>query len=57
MDMVEFQDVTLDSTTKIASVGAGVRLGNMAVKLFNLGRRGYDFSPSLAFPAFFFGEP
>ena len=38
--MQEFQKVTLDSTTKIASVGAGVRLGNMATKIFQLGQRG-----------------
>lgn len=41
MDMIKFQDVTLDSDTHIASVGAGVRLGNMASKLFTLGGRAY----------------
>lgn len=41
IDMVGFQDVTLDSTTQIASVGAGMRLGNMASKLFGLGGRAY----------------
>jgi len=39
IDMVEFQSVTLDRTTQIATVGAGVRLGNLATKLFQLGGR------------------
>jgi FAD/FMN-containing dehydrogenase len=39
IDMLEFQNVTVDSTTNIASVGAGIRLGNMASKLFALGGR------------------
>ncbi|KAL0630899.1 hypothetical protein Q9L58_010247 [Maublancomyces gigas] len=38
LDLSEFQDVTLDSSN-IASVGGGVRLGNMATKIFNLGQR------------------
>lgn len=41
IDMVGFQDITLDSTTQIASVGAGMRLGNMASKLFSLGGRAH----------------
>lgn len=42
IDMVAFQDVKVDSTTQIASVGAGVRLGNMASQLFNnYGGRAY----------------
>jgi FAD/FMN-containing dehydrogenase len=40
LDMMEFQNITLDTNTKIATVGAGVRLGNMATKLFQLGQRG-----------------
>lgn len=40
LDLSEFQDVTLDSSN-IASVGGGVRLGNMATKIFNLGQRAY----------------
>lgn len=40
IDMMEFQNVTLDAATGIASVGAGLRLGNMATKLFQLGQRG-----------------
>ncbi|KAL0632705.1 hypothetical protein Q9L58_008398 [Maublancomyces gigas] len=39
IDMVEFQAVTLDSTTKIANVGGGARLGNMASQIFNLNQR------------------
>jgi FAD/FMN-containing dehydrogenase len=41
IDMAEFQTITLDTATNIATVGAGVRLGNMAAKLFQLGQRGY----------------
>lgn len=41
IDMVEFQDVEWDSATDIATVGAGIRLGNMASKLFELGERAY----------------
>lgn len=47
LDLSEFQEVTLDSSN-IASVGGGVRLGNMATKIFNLGQRAYvppSFSP------------
>ncbi|CCX30517.1 hypothetical protein FPQ18DRAFT_312236 [Pyronema domesticum] len=40
MDMVEFQEVSYDASTTIATVGSGVRLGNMATKLFQLGERG-----------------
>ncbi|KAF8537005.1 hypothetical protein BDD12DRAFT_746446 [Trichophaea hybrida] len=40
MDMMEFQDVTYDKNTQIASVGTGVRLGNLATKIFQLGQRG-----------------
>lgn len=39
IDMVEFQEVTLDTDTNIVSVGAGLRLGNLANTLFNLGER------------------
>lgn len=39
IDMVSFQQVAVDSGTKVASIGAGVRLGNMASQLFNLGQR------------------
>lgn len=46
IDMMEFQNVTLDAATGIASVGAGLRLGNMATKLFQLGQRGYAVSPN-----------
>lgn len=40
VDMIQFQTTTLNTSTKIATVGAGVRLGNMATKLNNLGQRG-----------------
>jgi hypothetical protein len=40
MDMVEFQEVSYDASSTIATVGSGVRLGNMATKLFQLGERG-----------------
>ncbi|KAI5818346.1 hypothetical protein BZA77DRAFT_277506 [Pyronema omphalodes] len=40
IDMVEFQEVSFDTSSMIATVGSGVRLGNMATKLFQLGERG-----------------
>lgn len=39
IDMMEFQTVSLDTTTNIVSVGAGLRLGNLANTLFELGER------------------
>lgn len=48
IDMVEFQGVEWDSTTDIASVGAGIRLGNMASQLFDLGGRAYVLTPLLS---------
>lgn len=41
IDMVQFQAVTLDTATNVASVGGGARLGNMAKKIFDLGGRAY----------------
>lgn len=41
MDMVEFQDINLDITTGIVIVGAGLRLGNLANTIFELGGRAY----------------
>jgi hypothetical protein len=35
IDLENFQTVTVDSSTGIATVGAGLRLGNMATDLFN----------------------
>ncbi|KAI5789793.1 hypothetical protein FPQ18DRAFT_339187 [Pyronema domesticum] len=40
IDMVEFQEVSCDASSTIATVGSGVRLGNMATRLFQLGERG-----------------
>lgn len=37
--MSEFQTITLNPATKHATVGAGVRLGNMAKRIYNLGKR------------------
>jgi hypothetical protein len=42
MDMAEFQTVTYDAKTEIATVGTGVRLGNLATKIFQLGQRGWE---------------
>lgn len=41
VDLGSFQTISLDKSTNIATVGAGVRLGNMASKLFSLGGRAY----------------
>lgn len=41
IDMVEFQDISLDQTTNIVIVGAGLRLGNLAYTIFELGERAY----------------
>lgn len=41
INLSQFQDVTLDTTTNIATVGGGARLGNMATKIFNLNKRAY----------------
>lgn len=38
VDLRRFQDVTVDDTTGIASVGGGLRLGNMALALIDKGR-------------------
>ncbi|KAK0115650.1 hypothetical protein ONS96_014096 [Cadophora gregata f. sp. sojae] len=39
VDMKLFTNITVDSSTQIASVGTGSRLGNVAVALFNQGQR------------------
>ncbi|PVH77335.1 Glucooligosaccharide oxidase [Cadophora sp. DSE1049] len=39
VDLKLFTNVTVDSSTQIASVGTGSRLGNVAVALFNQGQR------------------
>ena len=39
IDLENFNTVTLDATTHIAQVGGGVRLGNMALALYNQGQR------------------
>ncbi|KAH9212692.1 glucooligosaccharide oxidase [Leptodontidium sp. 2 PMI_412] len=39
VDMKLFTNVTVDSTTQIASIGTGSRLGNVAIALFNQGQR------------------
>lgn len=42
IDMVQFQQVSMDTTTNIVSVGAGMRLGNLANSLFvDHGERAY----------------
>lgn len=38
VDLRRFQDVTVDDTSGIASVGGGLRLGNMALALLDKGR-------------------
>lgn len=38
VDLRRFQDVTIDEGTGVASVGGGLRLGNMALALNNKGR-------------------
>ena len=39
VDMESFQNITLDQSTQIATVGTGVRLGNLAVGIYNQGKR------------------
>ena len=39
VDLESFNNVTMDATTNIAQVGGGVRLGNMALALYNQGKR------------------
>lgn len=60
IDMVEFREVSLDETTNIVRVGAGMRLGNLANTLFDLGERAYVYSfsspllpPTSLLPSFF----
>ncbi|KAL7266474.1 hypothetical protein RUND412_010979 [Rhizina undulata] len=40
VDLVGFQQVSVDPTTKVATVGGGVRLGNLATQIFNQAGRG-----------------
>ncbi|KAJ6260508.1 Xylooligosaccharide oxidase [Drechslerella dactyloides] len=40
IDLQRFQDVVYDPKTQLARVGGGVRLGNMAQKLYDQGKRG-----------------
>ena len=39
VDMQSFQNITLDQATQIVTVGTGVRLGNLAVGIYNQGKR------------------
>jgi FAD/FMN-containing dehydrogenase len=39
VDLKYFNDVTLDTTTNLATVGPGTRLGNLALALYNKGGR------------------
>ena len=39
IDMESFQNVTVDTTTQIASIGTGVRLGNVALGIYNQSKR------------------
>lgn len=39
IDMNRFNKIQLDNATKVAKVGAGVRLGNLATALYNQGGR------------------
>jgi len=39
VDLKYFKNITLDKTTNIATVGAGARLGNLALGLYNQGGR------------------
>ena len=39
IDLEAFQQITVDSTTGIAAVGAGVRLGNLALGIYAQGQR------------------
>lgn len=40
VDVAEFQAISYNSATGVATIGAGVRLGNMAEGLFARGGRG-----------------
>lgn len=40
VDLESMQEIALDNATGIAKVGGGVRLGNLALGIFNQGRRG-----------------
>ncbi|KAI9789690.1 MAG: hypothetical protein M1816_005865 [Peltula sp. TS41687] len=40
INLEPLQEITLDTRTGIAKVGGGVRLGNMALGIFNQGKRG-----------------
>ena len=40
IDLLEFQTVAVDAATKVATVGGGVRLGNMAARIYAQGQRG-----------------
>ena len=42
VDMKLFNNVTLDNSTGIATVGPGARLGNVATSLYNLGGRAFS---------------
>jgi len=39
IELENFNNVTVDAATGVAQVGGGVRLGNMALALYNLGQR------------------
>ena len=39
IDMESFQEISLDNSTGVATVGTGVRLGNLAQGIFDQGRR------------------
>lgn len=39
IDMESFQNITVDPATQIASIGTGVRLGNVAIGVYNQGKR------------------
>lgn len=40
IDLEPLQEISLDNGTGIAKVGGGVRLGNMALGIFEQGKRG-----------------
>ncbi|KAF3297164.1 hypothetical protein TWF132_008520 [Orbilia oligospora] len=54
IDLQNFHDVKYDSTTTLAEVGGGARLGNIARKLYDQGRRGI---PHGTCPAVGMGHP
>ncbi len=43
IDLRNFQEISLDNQAHVATVGAGVRLGNLAERLYALGHRGQVF--------------